>query len=37
MVTHQVVISNITGLAPVSGGVIYNSQTRQSKEIKIQD
>mgnify|MGYP001350826517 CR=1 FL=1 len=38
MVTHQVVISSITGLAPLSGGIIiYNSQTRQSKEIKIQD
>lgn len=37
MVTHQVVISNITGIAPPSGGiVIYNSQTRQSKEINIE-
>ena len=34
MVTHQVVISNITGIAPPSGGiVIYNSQTKQSKQI----
>ncbi len=38
MVTHQVIISDITGIAPPSGGiVIYNSQTRQSKEINIQD
>ena len=37
MVTHQVVISNITGIAPPSGGiVIYNSQTRQSKQINIE-
>ena len=37
MVTHQVVISNITGIAPPSGGiVIYNSQTRQSKQLNIQ-
>ena len=37
MVTHQVVISNITGIAPPSGGiVIYNSQTRQSTQINIQ-
>ena len=37
MVTHQVVILNITGIAPPSGGiVIYNSQTRQSKEINIE-
>ena len=37
MVTHQVVISNITGIAPQSGGiVIYNSQTRQSKQLNIQ-
>ena len=36
MVTHQVVISNITGIAPPNGGiVIYNSQTRQSKQINI--
>ena len=33
MVTHQVVIFKITGIAPPSGGiVIYNSQTRQSKK-----
>ena len=38
MVTHQVVISNITGIAPPSGGiVIYNSQTRQSKQLNIQN
>ena len=38
MVTHQVVISNITGRDPPSGGiVIYNSQTRKSKEISIQN
>ena len=37
MVTHQVVILNITGIAPPSGGiVIYNSQTRQSKQINIE-
>ena len=37
MVTHQVVISNITGIAPPSGGiVIYNSQTKQSKQINIE-
>ncbi len=37
MVTHQVVILNITGIAPPSGGiVIYNSQTRQSKQLNIQ-
>ena len=37
MVTHQVVISNITGIAPPSGGiVIYNSQTRQSKQLNTQ-
>ena len=37
MVTHQVVISNITGIAPPSGGiVIYNAQTRQSKQINIE-
>ena len=37
MVTHQVVISNITGITPPSGGiVIYNSQTRQSKQINIE-
>ena len=38
MVTHQVVISNITGRDSPSGGiVIYNSQTRKSKEISIQN
>ena len=37
MVTHQVVISKITGIAPPSGGiVIYNSQTKQSKQLNIQ-
>ena len=37
MVTHQVVISSITGIAPPSGGiVIYNSQTRKSKKLNIQ-
>ena len=37
MVTHQVVILNITGIAPPSGGiVIYNSHTRQSKQINIE-
>ena len=37
MVTHQVVILNITGIVPSSGGiVIYNSQTRQSKQINIE-
>ena len=37
MVTHQVVISKITGISPPSGGiVIYNSQTRQSKQINIE-
>ena len=37
MVTHQVVISKITGISPPSGGiVIYNSQTRQSKQLNIQ-
>ena len=36
MVTHQVVILNITGIAPLSGGIVlYNSQTRQSKQINI--
>ena len=36
--THQVDILNITGIAPPSGGiVIYNSQTRKSKEISIQN
>ena len=37
MVTHQVVISKITGISPPSGGiVIYNSQTRQSKQLNFQ-
>ena len=37
MVTHQVVISKFTGIAPPSGGiVIYNSRTRHSKQLNIQ-
>ena len=34
MVTHQVVIYNITGISPPSGGIVlYNSQTGKSKQL----
>jgi len=36
MVTHQVVISAITGIAPRSGGiVVYNSRTGESVSVPI--
>ena len=35
MVTHQVVISAITGISPPSGGLVfYNSKTHQSKQVR---
>ncbi len=35
MVTHQVVISAITGISPPSGGLVfYNSKTQQSKQVR---
>ena len=34
MVTHQVVIYNITGISPTSGGIVlYNSKTGKSKQL----
>ena len=34
MVTHQVVIYNITGISPSSGGIVlYNSKTGKSKQL----
>jgi len=36
MVTHQVVISAITGIAPRSGGIIaYNSRTGSARRITL--
>ena len=36
MVTHQVVISAITGIAPRSGGIIaYNSSTNTARRIDL--
>ena len=35
MITHQVVISNITGISPPSGGfVLYNSLTKNALEFE---
>jgi len=37
MITHQVVIAEITGIYTHSGGiVIYNSHNKTAKEIKIE-
>jgi hypothetical protein len=36
MVTHQVVISAITGIAPRSGGIIaYNSRTSTARRVDL--
>jgi hypothetical protein len=36
MVTHQVVISAITGIAPRSGGIIaYNSRTNTARRVDL--
>lgn len=36
MVTHQVVISAITGLSPPSGGlVVYNTKTKEAKMVRV--
>jgi len=36
MVSHQVVISRITGVSPSSGGlVVYNTQTKQATRITL--
>ena len=38
MITHQVVIAEITSISPPSGGIIlYNSKNKTSKEFKIAD
>ena len=38
MITHQVVIAEITSISPPSGGIIlYNSKNKTAKEFKITD